>query len=680
MGNKPELNKATGDKTMDKPKSTMGLKKAVLITVTAVTSVMLIAVSVIGYIISYNKVSETLSVETEQALLVCAEQVNAWLGEQGDFAVSQANAAGNIGYFVSEHTRNDEFMDSVMLLNSALLDCYTAYEDVSLYMAVTDTSTLPEGFDATSRAWYQSAKAQNKAIYTAPYVDTATGAMIFTVAAPIRENGTFAGVFGCDITLDTVIQLVSKMKLSENGYPVLIDGDGNFLVHSNSSYMPTKDGKLTSVKDAQGDYAKVMSSLGNDVSIGIYKDYDGTDKYFTFKKLDNAGWTVGYILPRNDIEGALGDLGVTFLVMFIIFFVCGVGIVFVVLLRQLSPLKKLAADAALIANGDLSVRLDYNSDDEIGVLCTEFGKCIDAMRTYTDDISNVLTAVSKGDLTVSPSVEYTGDFAKIEESMRLILDELSSIMSEIGSGSMQVLSGSNQMAEGSQSLADGTTRQASAIQQISATIAEVSTQIANTAQNAAEAGSLSKMTQDKVNQQDSEIQSMVQAMNEISSTSQEIEKIIKTIEDIAFQTNILALNAAVEAARAGEAGKGFAVVADEVRNLSGKSDEAAKSTSTLIHAAIEAVNNGSKIALATADSMKDVKDMSSQTAVLIEQIATASSEQNESIKQITSGVEQISQVIQTNSATAEETAASCQELSGQSKLLKDQVSRFRINR
>ena len=139
---------------MDKPKSTMGLKKAVLITVTAVTSVMLIAVSVIGYIISYNKVSETLSVETEQALLVCAEQVNAWLGEQGDFAVSQANAAGNIGYFVSEHTRNDELIDSVMLLNSALLDCYTAYEDTSLFMAVTDTSTLPEGFDSSTRSWY----------------------------------------------------------------------------------------------------------------------------------------------------------------------------------------------------------------------------------------------------------------------------------------------------------------------------------------------------------------------------------------------------------------------------------------------------------------------------------------------------------------------------------------------
>ena len=252
-------------------KKSMGLKKSVLITVIAVTTVMLLCVSVIGYIISYNKVSETLTVETEQALLVCAEQVNAWLGEQGDFAVSQANAAGNIGYFVSEHTRNDEFIDSVMLLNSALLDCYTAYEDVSLYMAVTDTSTLPEGFDATSRAWYQSAKAQNKAIYTAPYVDTATGAMIFTVAAPIRENGTFAGVFGCDITLDTVIQLVSKMKLSENGYPVLIDGDGNFLVHSNSSYMPTKDNANEMFKDRE------QKALEKIITLLELKDIDIND-------------------------------------------------------------------------------------------------------------------------------------------------------------------------------------------------------------------------------------------------------------------------------------------------------------------------------------------------------------------------------------------------------------------
>ena len=464
---------------MGRKKSSMGLKKVVLLTVIVMTSVMLLAVSVIGYAISYNKVSASITLETEQALLANAEKMNAWLGEQCVFAEDQANAAGFLNTLVPDHSMDAAFGRTVMTMNSALLEPYTSYEDKSIFMA--SGAALPEGFDPTSRAWYQSAKQQNKAICTSPFVDASTGGIIFSVAAPIKQNGAFIGVFGCDFKLDVLTDLASKMKLSENGYPVLIDSDGNFIVHPNSSYMPTKDGKLTSIREAKGDYSKVVSSLGNDVSIGIYKDYDGIDKYFTFKKLDNAGWTVGYILPKGDIEDTLGDLGITFLVMFILFFVLGVGTVFFVLLRQLNPLRKLAADAALIADGNLSVRLDYDSDDEIGALCTEFGKCIDAMRTYVDDISNVLTAVSKGDLTVSPAVEYNGDFAKIEASMRLILDDLSGIMSEIGDGSVQVLNGSNQMAEGSQSLADGTTRQASAIEQISATISEVSTQIANTA-------------------------------------------------------------------------------------------------------------------------------------------------------------------------------------------------------
>jgi len=659
-------------------KKKLGLKTAVLLTVSAVTSLTLLCMAVIGYLVSYNKVKDNLTVETEQALLANAEKMNGWLGEQKVFAADQANAAGTISRLNPDHSEDVSFCASAMSMNSALLEGYTSYEDKTIFMG--SGATLPSDFDPTSRSWYTAAKAQNAAICTSPFVDASTGGIIFTVAAPIKQNGNFVGVFGCDFKLDVLTQLAGSMKLTEHGYPVLIDADGNFIVHSNSGYMPTKDGNLTAVSNVAGDYQKVLSSLGNDVSIGIYRDYDGEEKYFTFKKLDNAGWTVGYIMPKADIEGTLADLGIMFLVMFIVFFVGGTAIVFVVITRKLKPLGKLAETAEQIAGGDLSAHIEYEADDEIGKLCSGFEKCIDSMRIYVDDISNVLTAVSKGDLTVPPAVQYNGDFRKIEDSMRLILDELSGIMSEIDDGSAQVLNGSSQMAEGSQSLADGTTRQASAIQQISATISEVSTQIAHTAQNASEAGRLSMMTQEKVNQQDSEIQNMVNAMNDISSTSQEIGKIIKTIEDIAFQTNILALNAAVEAARAGEAGKGFAVVADEVRNLSGKSDEAAKSTSSLINAAIEAVDNGSRIALSTAESMKEVKEMSSQTAELITRIAAASAEQNESINQITSGIEQISQVIQTNSATAEETAASCEELSGQSRMLKDRVARFRINK
>ena len=367
--------------------------------------------------------------------------------------------------------------------------------------------------------------------------------------------------------------------------------------------------------------------------------------------------------------GVIGGIGIAIF----LFIFCKV--------RVSDPLKNAEEYANEMLAGQLATtNVTYKfANDEVGRFVEVLRSAKHGMNDVVGDSSRILQAMADGDFTQTPSVKYPGVFEDIEKNIIKIEDDLGNTLSQMNMSSDEVLTGSNQMAEGSQSLADGTTRQASAIEEISATIHEVSEQISNTAQNAAKAGELSRDTQDKVNQQDTEIQNMVAAMNEISDTSKEIEKIIKTIEDISFQTNILALNAAVEAARAGDAGKGFAVVADEVRNLANKSAEAAKSTSSLITASIDAVDKGSKIAFSTAESMKEVKQMSTESAGLIQQIAEASAEQTESIRQINTGVEQISQVIQTNSATAEETAASCEELSGQSRLLKDQVARFKIN-
>ena len=404
-------------------------------------------------------------------------------------------------------------------------------------------------------------------------------------------------------------------------------------------------------------YAPMFDYQNNTVG-AYFAGFDATDANNEFSSVTAIAIIIGVI-------GAIG-------IAVFIFIFCRT--------RVTNPLKYAEEYAHEMLAGQLdttNVTFKF-ADDEVGQFVEVLRSAKHGMNDVVGDSSRILAAMAEGDFTETPNVKYPGVFEAIEKNLLKIEDDLGETLSNMNTSSDEVLTGSNQMAEGSQSLADGTTRQASAIEEISATIAEVSTQIATTAQNAAEAGNLSKQTQDRVNEQDTEIQNMVAAMNEISDTSKEIEKIIKTIEDISFQTNILALNAAVEAARAGDAGKGFAVVADEVRNLANKSAEAAKSTSSLITASIDAVDKGSKIASATAESMKEVKSMSSQTAELISEIADASAEQNESIRQITTGVEQISQVIQTNSATAQETAASCEELSGQSKLLKDQVARFKI--
>jgi methyl-accepting chemotaxis protein len=349
--------------------------------------------------------------------------------------------------------------------------------------------------------------------------------------------------------------------------------------------------------------------------------------------------------------------------------------------KVIKPIDQVSVIADELVEGRLSsTEVNYNfADDEIGRFANKLRSSKQSMSVCIGDISNVMDNMAKGDFTVAPSVEYPGEFETIEQNILTIEHELGLTLGRMNKSSDEVLTGSNQMAEGSQSLADGTTKQAAAIQQISATIADVTSKVAATAQNAARAGEISRQTEEEVNRQDSSISNMVSAMNEISNTSKEIEKIIKTIEDISFQTNILALNAAVEAARAGDAGKGFAVVADEVRNLANKSAEAAKSTTDLISASISAVDKGSRIAAETAQSMKKVKEKTAETGQLIVMIADASAEETESINEINRGIEQVSQVVQMNSATAEETAASCEELSGQSRILKDQVARFKVN-
>lgn len=346
-----------------------------------------------------------------------------------------------------------------------------------------------------------------------------------------------------------------------------------------------------------------------------------------------------------------------------------------------SPVRELDGVARKIAEGDLDQNITYKSKDELGTLAVNFNKTVGRLRNYVsyiNEISNVLRQIAGGNLVFDLTLNYEGEFAKVKQALEEISHSLNDTLGQINQAADQVSSGSDQVSSGAQALSQGATEQASSIEELAATINEISAQVKDTAANANEVRQQTDQTGDQVATSNEQMQEMIAAMTEISDKSGQISRIIKTIEDIAFQTNILALNAAVEAARAGEAGKGFAVVADEVRNLASKSSEASKSTAALIEGTVQAVEKGTEIANATADSLFAVVESTKGVVSSVDKIASAADQQAESIAQVTLGIDQISSVVQTNSATAEESAAASEELSSQAQVMKGLVGRFTL--
>jgi len=298
-----------------------------------------------------------------------------------------------------------------------------------------------------------------------------------------------------------------------------------------------------------------------------------------------------------------------------------------------------------------------------------------------EDINYYMEAMAGGDLTVQTRAEdsYVGDLNPILLATRKLEADLNSTLENIATASDQVNSGAEQVSSGAQALAQGATEQAASVEELAATINSISEQVKSTAEHARQAETDNRHAGEEITICSGHMNELMNAMQAIDAKSKEISKVIKAIEDIAFQTNILALNAAVEAARAGSAGKGFAVVADEVRNLATKSQEAAKSTAALIEETVKAVQNGTELSVETDESLKKVVSDSEKVSQSVTLISSATDEQANAIAQVTTGIDQISSVVQTNSATAEESAAASEELSGQANLLKELVSAFTLD-
>ena len=357
-----------------------------------------------------------------------------------------------------------------------------------------------------------------------------------------------------------------------------------------------------------------------------------------------------------------------------------ISLILYVLGQIIRPILAITRGSEPLQEGNLTLELNYHSDNELGMLAETLRKSMERIEEYVADINRIMGELSEGNFNVHTSVPYIGDFKSIELSIDSFTGNISNAFGYIQQAEQRVSGNAEQLSSSSQSLAQGATEQASELEGVYATLDNLSKSAARNVKAAAEAQEGARLTGEQVNVSSRQMDQMVSAMKDITEASQQISRIIATIENIAFQTNILALNAAVEAARAGAAGKGFAVVSDEVRSLATQSDQAAKATKELIENAVGATEKGSHIVDEVSRSLRKTMDLVMESNTAIGQIAEAVQSEAASIAQVTEGLGQISSVVQTNSASSEESAAVSAELFEQVHLLQDQVSRFRLKK
>lgn len=549
---------------------------------------------------------------------------------------------------------------------------------VSIGVADEAGDTL-NGANIADREYFQHA-IRGETYISSPVVRKTDQSIVLFIAAKIDTNSDYQGVVYAALSNDTFSSMIASAKVGEKGYAFVLDKTGTVIAHPDGSQVT---GFMNYITAAEEDAAYRELAALSEKMISLETNVEelkieGADKIVAYRPISGTdGWSMAIVVDRDEILNTYKTNLKTMIALDVAVLIASIVVAIFAANAIARPIIKLTKRVEQLSEGDLRSPVpEVRRQDEIYRLAAALKNTIESLNLYIGDIGNVLSNMANKNIAVTSDIEYIGDFKPLKNSMEQIIAGLNEIISQIKASAQQVFSGAEQVASGSQALASGSTEQASAVEEVFATLSSLTEETKQTAENAEEARRITRETAVFVNEGNQKMNEMIASMENIYEASNEISKIIKTIEDIAFQTNILALNASVEAARAGTAGKGFAVVAGEVKNLATKSAEAAKNTEGLINKAISAVEGGNQIAKATADSLAGIVQKTEMAGVLIENISQKAVSQSAAIEQVTEAVKQISSVVQSNSATTEESAAASEELSGQVHILNSLVSGF----
>ena len=556
-------------------------------------------------------------------------------------------------------------------------DAYPA----GLYVALTDGTLYHSSFvpgpdyDPLGKTWYQDGIKSDAFMFGDTYLDEDSQSYVVGASGVLKSrDGSVRGVAAADVSLDSISQIVSQVQIEDTGGIFLVDTRTDTIIGHKDK---TITGQILSqMKDGMYAYASQQIRSGK-AGLSLYEN-----TYIQVANVPGCDWMAVAYVSRAEVLEELLQLTASMLL------VAGVAILVLIILVVIQvrrvigrPVKELSMVATQIAEGQLNQTIHYHSRDELGVLADDFNRVTVRLRDYViyiTEIAEKLREIASGNLAFTLENEYSGEFQKIKAALDEISRSLNAAMGQLQAASRDVAAGAEQVSAGAMTLSQGSTEQSAEVDTLAEHISAVSDSVHKIAKGAQEASLISQQVKTGILSSNEKMQNMTVVIQRISEKSTEIHKIVKTIEDIAFQTNILALNAAVEAARAGSAGKGFAVVADEVRALAGKSSAAAQETTVLLSQTVASMDEGVRAAQDTADSMLKVVNHADEMSKLIDGIANYTKEQDANTEEITRGIQQISTVVQTNVSTAEASAAASEELSGQALMLRELVAKFRL--